>query len=184
MTPPDWRKLKSKTVLQTSIFRLRRDRVVNPRTQNELDTYVLECPDWINIIALTSDKKVVMVKQFRHGVGRVTLEIPGGVVDPGELPVDTAGRELLEETGYKAGEIIPIGVADSQPAYQDNRCHTFLATGAVKVADPDPDDGEDLEVELVELADIPAMIASGKINHGLIIAAFHWLHLWQEEKGG
>lgn len=177
MNPAGWKKTGSDMLLDHSIIRLRRDRVVNPRNQREMDAFVLECPDWVNIIALTPDEQVVMIRQFRHGVQRIMLEIPGGVVDAGESPLNAAGRELLEETGYEADELVHIGTVDAQPAIQDNELHTFLALGAKKVAEPAPDEGEDLEVVTYPLAEVDGMIRAGEISHALILTAFQWLHL-------
>ena len=87
-------------------------------------------PDWVNVIPVTPQGKVVVIRQYRHGTGEISLEIPGGVVDAGESHEETARRELLEETGYTAGEIIPIGRVAANPAIQDNHMHTFLALGA------------------------------------------------------
>jgi len=175
--PADWKCLASELVAQSRLFRLRRDRVVNPRNARELEAFVLECPDWINVIALTKTGEVVMVRQFRHGVRAVTLEIPGGTVDPGEAPEAAARRELLEETGYAAREVLSIGVVDAQPAIQDNRLHTFLALDAEKIAAPAPDEGEDLEVITLPRAEVGRLMADGSITHALVLTAFHWLHL-------
>lgn len=179
--PADWKRLASELVAENGIFRLRRDRVVHPATSFELDAYVLECSDWINVIPLTPEGRVVMVRQFRHGVRAVTLEIPGGTVDPGEEPVQTAIRELREETGYAAEEVFPIGVVDAQPAFQNNRLHTFLALGAVRMAEPEPDEAEDIEVITVPLDEVPGLMRSGAISHSLVLTAFQWLHLWGEQ---
>ncbi|MEW6487153.1 MAG: NUDIX hydrolase [Thermodesulfobacteriota bacterium] len=162
------------------IFRLRRDRAVSPRTGASHDFYVLETRDWVNVIPVTEAGEVVMVRQYRHGVRAVTLEIPGGILDgPGEDPAAAARRELLEETGYAPREILPLGAVQAQPALQDNLCHTYLALGCEKVADPEPDAGEDLRVLRFPLDEVPARIASGEIRHGLVLAAFYWYELWR-----
>ncbi len=113
-----------------------------------------------------------MIRQYRHGSREVTLEIPGGLVDPGETPKKAAARELLEETGYYAEQWSKIGVVNPNPALFNNRCHTFLAQDIRKIADPMPDQTEDIEVVLIPLVDIPKLILEGNIDHAMVITAF------------
>ena len=174
-----WQTKGSETLVETRIFNLRKTRVVNPRTRSEFDAITLQCPDWVNVIAVTAGGEMVLVRQFRHGVGRSTLEIPGGMVDPGETPREAGIRELLEETGYAPAEVINLGFVDAQPAFQDNRCHTILALGCVKTAELTQDHGEDIEVELIPEARIDELMVKGEIAHGLVLAAFMRYHLWR-----
>jgi 8-oxo-dGTP pyrophosphatase MutT (NUDIX family) len=174
MTRP-WERRDIKEVLTTRIFRLERQRLISPRTGQEHDFYVLDCPDWCNIVPLTDAGDVVMVKQRRHGLGEETLELPGGMVDPGDAsPLEAARRELLEETGHRARTVEAIGVIAPNPAIQNNRCHSFLARGVERVGEAALDHGEDIEVVTVPLAEIPARIKSGEINHALVVVAFTW----------
>jgi ADP-ribose pyrophosphatase len=138
---------------------------------------VIDCPDWVNVIAVTPDRQVVLVRQFRHGTESVTVEIPGGAVDLGERHEQAARRELAEETGYRAGSWRQLGMLEPNPALQSNRCSTWLALGAERVGDPHPDEGEQLEVALLPLTEVQAMVRDGRIQHALVVAAFAHLLL-------
>ena len=151
--------------------RARFDTMEHPRTGKRLRRLVLETPDWINVVARTEDGRLVLVRQFRFGADEVTTEIPGGVVDPGETPEDAARRELREETGYTGGRWSPLGSVDPNPAFQDNRCHHWLAEGVRRTREPAPDPGEDIEVALLEADEVRAAIADGRIRHSLVICA-------------
>ena len=131
----------------------------------------------MNIIPLTADQQVVMVRQYRHGSKQITLEIPGGLVDPGDTPEKAASRELLEETGYQAEAWEKIGVVSPNPAIFNNRCYTFVARSLKKVSDPTPDQTEDIDVVLIPISDIPQLVRKGVIDHALVIAAFYWYSL-------
>jgi ADP-ribose pyrophosphatase len=138
----------------------------------------IECPDWINVIPLTGAGEVVLVRQFRHGIGADTLEVPGGQMDPGDAtPHEAARRELLEETGYAGDDWTPLGWVHPNPAILSNRCHSFLARGVRPVAPIRNDPNERTEVELAPLSEIPRLIGEGRITHGLVLNAFHWLLL-------
>jgi len=168
-----WPCIRSQTHPSFRVFSIRTDTAVSPRTGMEHDFYIIESMDWINIIPLTADHQVVMVRQYRHGSKEVTLEIPGGLVDPGDTPEEAAARELLEETGYQAEEVVKIGVVNPNPAIFSNRCYTFIARNVKKVRNPMPDQTEDIEAVLIPLVDIPELIRKGKIDHTIVIAAFY-----------
>jgi 8-oxo-dGTP pyrophosphatase MutT (NUDIX family) len=148
----------------------------------EHDFHIIESREWVNIIPLTSDHRVVMVRQYRHGSRTVTLEIPGGLADSGDSPEEAAARELLEETGYQAERWTKIGAVNPNPAIFNNRCSTFLAQGIRKVSDLIPDQTEDIEVALIPLKDIPELIRTGKIDHAIVIAAFSMYFLQTKEE--
>lgn len=171
-----WRTLESEALGDYSVFRLRRDRNESQTSGASRDFYVLEAPAWINIIPLTSEGKVVLIRQYRHGIRDLTLEIPGGMVDPEDPSVIAAARrEMREETGYDSDDIVEIGVCTPNPAILDNRIHSFLARDAHRVGEQDLQGTEEIDLELVDLAEIPALVRDGRIDHALVVAAFYHL---------
>lgn len=176
-----WRVTQSRTALDGRVFKVRRDTAINPRTDQPHDMYVLEQADWVNVIPLTADNHVVMIEQWRHGTRTVELETPGGLMEPGESFDGAGRRELLEETGYKPGEIIHLGTVFPNPAIQSNRQHYLLAKDCRKVAELDLDHAEDIVVRSVPLAEVPQLIRTGQIMHGIVIGGFYWLNLRHRE---
>ena len=173
-----WEKHASRVVSDHRIFKIREDRTTNPRTGSEHDMVVLECPDWVNIIALTPERDVVFVEQYRQGSETVELEIPGGMMDPGEAdPVATALRELREETGYTGENARIIGECFANPAIMDNRVHTILVENCQRTHEVEWDAGEDLITRLIPAADIPRLVREGQIRHSIIVAALHYFAL-------
>ncbi len=171
-----WRRLGSERVERCAVFDLDRVRF-EPPDGPAREFWVVEAPDWINVIPLTDEGRVVMVRQYRFGIQDFTLEIPGGMCDRSEPPLAAARRELREETGYEAREIVPLGWVHPNPAVQTNRCHTFLARGARPAGAPQPDEDEAFEVSTLPLDDVPRRIRDGTITHALVVAAFHLLSL-------
>lgn len=173
-----WERLSAELVYECRIFSLRRDRSRFSRDNAEHEFHVLESPDWVNIVPLTPDRQVVMVRQFRHGVRDYTLEVPGGMVDPEDSsPIVAARREMIEETGFDSDRIDSLGVVHPNPAIQVNQCHSFVAYDVVPRHVPVFDTTEETEVILVPLARIPDLMRAGKISHALVVVAFHWLTL-------
>ncbi len=172
MTLKQWDVISTKRNHSFKIFNLRTDTARSPRTGKAWDFYVLESSHWVNVIPLTSDQEVILVRQYRHGIQDITLEIPGGLIETGDSPMEAAERELCEETGYKAKEIIPLGSVLPNPAIQNNRCYTFLAKDVFPAGDQQLDEKEDIEVLSRPLADIPRLIQEGQIDHSLVLSAF------------
>ena len=176
-TVKPWRRLRTERLQRCRIFDL--DRVLfEPQDGRDArEFYVVEAPDWINVVPLTEDQRVVLVRQFRFGANALTLEIPGGMCDEGEEPRVSALRELREETGYGTRDLVDLGFVHPNPAIQSNRCHTFLARNVTRVGDPAPEGDEAFEIVTVPLADVPGLIRDGAITHALVIAAFYRLGL-------
>lgn len=173
MPPEKWNIVATSHDQSLRIFKLRTDRARSPRTGEEHNFFVLESPPWVNVIPITAQGEVVLIHQYRHGIRDITLEIPGGLIEPGDSPEAAARRELREETGYAAAEFIPLGYVHPNPAIQDNLCYTFLAKDARRQGGQQLDDKEDIEVLLKPVDAIPALISSGAITHSLVIAAFY-----------
>jgi ADP-ribose diphosphatase len=175
-----WLTVATEQVYTTPIFDLHRRKSAHPR-RGERDFYVLAAPAWVNIIPVTREREVVLVRQYRHGISRFTLEIPGGMIDPEDPnPAEAARREMIEESGYDSEVVIPLGRVHPNPAIQPNLCYSFFARNVRRIADPHPNIGgsEETEVITVPLANIKDMIASGKITHALVIAAFSFFHIY------
>lgn len=170
--PRRWSRVGREPIAQCRVFDVARIRSRSPRTGREHDFYAIEAPDWVNVIPVTPDDRVVMVRQFRHGADDLTLETPGGMVDPGETAALAGARELVEETGYRAERWRSLGGVNPNPALFGNRLHVFLAEGARRVAEIENGDGtEETAVELVPRSELPARIAAGEVDHALVVAA-------------
>ena len=175
-----WNVLNSEQLVSNNIFSVKKDRSVSPITGDEHDFFILEAPDWINVVALTENDEIVLIEQYRHGTQSVTIEIPGGMVDPGEEPLQTAKRELLEETGYAGENWLQIGEVFPNPAFQNNRCFSFLATNCKKVGDTNFDTTEDIFTYTRPHTEISKLVSQGKITHSLVVAAFYWYALYKQ----
>jgi ADP-ribose pyrophosphatase len=172
-----WQRTGRKVLHSFRIFSIREDRYRLPRNGREAPFYILESSDWVNVIPLTESEEVILIRQFRFGTESVTLEIPGGIVEPGMTPLEAAQRELMEETGYHSEEWEYLGYVHPNPAFLNNRCHSFVARQVKKVAEIDLEESEEIEVREAPLKDIQELIAKGEITHSLVVCAFHWLEL-------
>lgn len=176
-----WQRLDSETVYSCRIFSLRKDRNRSPRDGREHDFFVLDSGEWVNIVPVTPNNEVVLIHQYRHGVDEITLEIPGGMVDPHDpSPLHAARREMREETGYDSDDIVELGSIHPNPAIQNNRCHTFLARNVEKRFETQFDTTEETEVILVPSVELPSLVQQGKITHALVVTAFYWLNLFHQ----
>lgn len=182
-TPKRWTAVRDEPLQDCRVFRVSRSFARSPHTGRVHPFYTIDAEAWVNVVPLTHEGDVVLVRQYRHGTRDLTLEIPGGLVDPGESPAEAAGRELLEETGYRAEELVPMGDLNPNPALFGNRVHTFVARGCRRVAEVANEGLEETAVELLRRDDLPAAVRRGDIDHALVVAAFYWLEL-VEDGGG
>lgn len=166
-----WRPLRRETVGSYRVFDVQRVEFEDGEGRSRGDAFVFGVPDWCNVVALTPDDQVVLVWQYRFGSDAMSLEIPGGVVDPGEAPDQAARRELREETGYEAERWEPLLVVQPNPALQNNRCHTYLARGARPTGATRFDAQEELETVLVAAHRIPDLLDGGQVTHSLVQGA-------------
>lgn len=175
-----WQKLSTKPAGDFRIFTVRSERKISPRTQQPHEFFVIDSVNWVNVIALTADQRVVMVEQYRHGSNTVELEIPGGMIDPQDAsPQAAAVRELREETGYAGENPRTIGEVFPNPAIMSNLCFTVLVDHCQCSHPLAFDHSEDLITRLVPVAELPQLVASGKIRHSLVIVAIYHFELWQ-----
>ncbi len=171
---PRWETRHTALIHRAGIFDVEQLARVHPETGEAHAVCRISSPDWANIVALTADDQVVLVNQYRHGIDAASLEIPGGIVDPGEDPLAGAKRELLEETGYGGGQWELLGRVSANPAFMTNSCSMYLATGVELLGPPTPDLGEVLEVVVLPLEEVIAMTLRGEIHHAIVVAAmFH-----------
>ena len=170
-----WEKIESVHLADYKIFSIHRVRSRSPRTGKILPFHIVECGTWINIFPITESGHVVMIRQYRQGTEEITMEIPGGLVEPDENPADAARREMIEETGYDSETIIPLGTVTPNPAFITNRCHIFLAPHASQVTVQSLDQGEDIEVVLIPIDRLPQLVSEGTIHHALVVAAVYYL---------
>lgn len=169
-----WKTTSTRTLLAHRLLEVRRHDLEAEGERR--DAIVFGSVDWVNVIALREDGHVVLVRQWRYGSEAVSLEIPGGLVDPGEDARTAAARELEEETGYRAAKIERLAEVSPNPALFDNRISFWLATELEQVAEEPAGDGqEELEVVTVPLDDIPRLAAAGELDHALNLAAFYFL---------
>jgi ADP-ribose pyrophosphatase len=178
-----WRKVSTSPLGDFRVFSVRKEREVSPRTGQEHDFFIIDSTNWVNVVALTPDARIVLVEQYRHGSRTVELEIPGGVMDATDAsPEATGRRELLEETGYQGEQAQIIGQVFPNPAIMSNVCFTVFARNCRHVKPAQFDSSEDLATRLVPMAQVPELIASGQIRHALIVAALYQFDLWWKKQ--
>jgi ADP-ribose pyrophosphatase len=174
---PRWQIERSEDVADCRIFTVRRDWSRIPGTDRSGSFYVLNSPHWVNILPVTPDCAVLFVSQFRHGTQEITLETPGGLIEPGETPEQAAERELREETGYSARSFRLLGQTDANPAFMTNSFTAVLAEDAVQTDPTAWDEHEELAPRLVPIDELPQLISSGAIRNTYSMLPLCWFLL-------
>lgn len=182
-SPSRWEKGASRSLAATRIFDLRGVQFRHPVRGIEREFVVIDAPDWVNVLALTPDGRLVMVNQFRYGIDAFSWEIPGGMIDVGEDPVAAAVRELQEETGYVGTSARLLGSVNPNPAIMNNRCHLVLVEGVVLKEAQEWDEDEEIELTTLPVDEVYAWGQNGRITHSLVLnALLLFAPIWAEIK--
>ncbi len=176
--PDIWRRLESSEIADCRVFKVREDICQRENSGDKHNFFVIENPDWVNIIALTKENDVVLISQFRHGTEEIILEIPGGMLDEGEHPESAARRELVEETGYESTEFVFVGKSRPNPAIQNNTIYHYLAKNCEKTQDTNFDAHESVVTKLVPYKNVKNLVLNGDITHALAITGFYYTDIY------
>jgi len=182
INPAAWERLGDNTVENFRIFQVRRSRFRHVTADREGEFIVIDANDWVNVIAITPDNEVVLVRQFRFGRNDFFLEIPGGMIEHGEDPVRAGVRELREETGYEGTAARLLGSVHPNPAIQSNMMHVVLVENARRVGPPNFDVNEEIETSLVPVDQIMEWVREGKITHSLVLNAIFFMRDWLDTR--
>ncbi len=181
--PARWEKLGQQVRLGTRVFAVQEVRYRHPVRGTEKDFVVIQSADWVNVVAVTPDEQLVMVRQFRFGIDDFSLEIPGGVMEAGEDPIEAGRRELREETGFTGGAARLLGTVHPNPAIQSNRCHYVLVEAVTRSHDLEWDADEEIQVQTLPVEEVLRLVRSGGITHALALNALMFF-AGQRQAGG
>ncbi|HTL68489.1 MAG TPA: NUDIX hydrolase [Lacunisphaera sp.] len=181
--PQRWHRLRAEPHATTRIFEVTRTFYRHPHRAQEQDFFVINAPDWVNVVALTPRHEIVLVRQFRYGINEFSLEIPGGIMEPGEDAVAAGARELREETGYVGPAARLLGSVHPNPAMQSNRCHLVLVTDARPDAGLAWDPDEEFEIMTRPVDEVYALARRGEITHAMVLdALLLFAPVWEQLK--
>ena len=172
-TIKEWKVLESEYLVRRPWLTARRDRLELPDGRIIPEYYVLEYPDWVNVIAITKDGQFVMERQYRHAARKISLELPCGVMEEGETPLEAAQRELLEETGFGGGQWKKLMELSPNPSAMSNTTHCFLAIGVEKIAEQHLDETEELSVLFMTKEEVKRMLNDNQICQALMVAPLY-----------
>ncbi|HEY6724204.1 MAG TPA: NUDIX hydrolase [Polyangiaceae bacterium] len=174
-----WQVLESDYLVERPWLSLRRDRVLTGNGATIDEFHVLEVPTWACVCCIDEEGQLILIRQYRHGIGRVTLELPAGVIEASESPLDGARRELFEETGYTSDDWTALATFAPEPARHTHLAYCFVARRARCTSQQSLDEVEDLVVESFPVSDLMLLIGSGEITHAVHVAAL----LWAKQRG-
>lgn len=177
-----WKTIRSEYLIKRPWLTARRDEVELPNGVRNPEYYVLEYPDWVNVIAITKEGQFVMVRQYRHGLDDVFTELCAGVMEKGETPEQAARRELLEETGFGGGNWHLWSVLSANPSAMTNLSYTFLATDVELISSQHLDRTEDIQCLLYSLEEIKEMLEKDELKQALMAAPL-WKYIAKKEHG-
>lgn len=180
MINKNWSIVKSDYLIKNHWLTVRKDHVLLPNGSEMNDFYVMEYPDWVTVIAITTDGKFVVERQYRHGIQQTCTELCGGTTEKGEPPLDTAKRELLEETGYSGGVWSEYAPTAPNPSAMTNICHTFIANGVEKVAEQNLEKTEDIDIVLMTKDELITAMKNGEISQGDMLAPL-WRYMYDNK---
>jgi len=173
-----WKRTSTSPRGDFRIFRVREDFYTHPDKDGERSFFVIEAHDWVNIVAVTAEDQVIFIRQHRPGIGEVRLEIPGGIIEPGEDPAVAAMRELREETGYSGDPPELLCSTEPNPATHNNRCFSYLVRNATLSHATDMDHDEVIQVEPHPFSGVAELIQSGELSHALLqLPLMHYLRM-------
>lgn len=181
--PPHWEKLGESLIAPTRIFDLCAIRYRHPIRKSERDFYVINTRDWVNVVALTTDRQLVLVNQFRYGINQLSWEVPGGIIDAGEDPVGAGIRELTEETGFTGQNARLIGQNHPNPAIMNNRCHFVYVENCILSSALQWDTDEEIQITTLPVDQVYEQAQAGLITHSLALnALFFFAPIWASLK--
>lgn len=169
-----WKIMSDERLFSSAPFNVIKRKLRKPDEGKIFDSYIIDAPEWVNIIGVTDKDEILLIEQFRFGSNTIELEIPGGVIEKGENPVDGARREFEEETGFSSDEFIEIGCVNANPAIMNNKCYTFLAKNIYKKGAQSLDPDEIIDYKLIKYSEVREKLKKGKITNAYVVAAFLW----------